>query len=290
MELHPMLLRFKARKALKGHWQTALVAAFAAGLFNTLYQVAVKVKVDMNALRDQAVDFLTYGQPIRFDLSQLVLPGIFYVLALLLTPPLQLGLRQFYLMRLRGEEAPFAVIFSRMGIFFKALGLDVLIQLRILLWSLLGLSPLLLMLFMPNLSPNLVLALLWPSVIASVVLMFMAVYRYVLAPFAMAEEPSLSVIQAIRLSKGWMKDHKAAFLMVQLGFFGWMMLRTLIPFALYQQLNPVLTTMIELFADLALSVYMMTAYAAFYQARVQTPPKTEENTFEAYIENDREDK
>ena len=76
----------------------------------------------------------------------------------------------------REQEPEFKTLFSRFSIFGKALGLRILTSIFTVLWTLL---------------------LIIPGIIA--------VYRYALAPYLMAEDPEMGAMVAIEKSKELMK-------------------------------------------------------------------------------------
>lgn len=288
MQLHPMLLKLQARLALKGFWQTALLTAFAAGILVTASQTALQLSMTDAIASYWAL--LNQGYPLEYVVSKVnyalfILPAALYLLSLFLTPALQMGLKRFYMLRLLGQDAPFITVFSRMGIFFKAFLLAFLIQLKVFLWGLLGLLPLVaIYLVFPGIQSNLLEILAYPSSIAIMVLALLAYCRHAMAPFAMADDPGLGVLNAIRYSKGRMKGFKSAFIMVQFSFLGWFLLRMLLPPLLISTVGPVFSMVFELFVDLALAVYMMASYTAFYLARCKSSPISGETGSEISLE------
>ena len=76
-----------------------------------------------------------------------------------------------------------------------------------------------------------------------------AVYRYALAPYLMAEDPEMGAMEAIEKSKELMKGNKWRLFCLQFSFIGWMLLSSL-TFGL---------------GNLALRPYQEAAYAAFYR-------------------------
>lgn len=85
------------------------------------------------------------------------------------------------------------------------------------------------------------LALLVPGFIASLSLF--------LTPYLLKDNPELSIVETLRLSRKMMQGHKAQLFKLQLSFFGWIILN-------------ILTLGI---GTLWLAPYMMTTMAAFYQ-------------------------
>ena len=97
------------------------------------------------------------------------------------------------------------------------------------------------MLAMSLVTSVLSLALVVPGIIAS--------YALFLTPFLLKDNPELSVIETLRLSRKMMQGHKMQLFKLQLSFLGWILLS-------------VLTLGLGM---LWLMPYMMTTMAAFYQ-------------------------
>ena len=118
------------------------------------------------------------------------------VIQLLIGGAIELGLKRYNLDLLTRENPPaFATLFSRFCIWGRAFGLRFMIGLRIFLWSLLFVIP---------------------GIIAS--------YRYALAPYLMAENPDMGVMEAISRSKELMDGNKWRLFCLHLSFIGWNLL------------------------------------------------------------------
>lgn len=133
----------------------------------------------------------------------------------------------------REHEPEFKTLFGRFSIFGKALGLRILTSIFTVLWMLL---------------------LIVPGIIA--------VYRYALAPYLMAEDPEMGAMEAIEKSKELMKGNKWRLFCLQMSFFGWILLSVLTLDILSLWIRP----------------YMNVATAAFYlevTGRADMMPKPE---------------
>ena len=144
--------RAKAREALKGHWQTALLIALIVNLPTLLAQgVATFTGNDpidrlqaiiIAANRDGVMSRQLMVNEIRAFLSSsgfLSTQGINLV-AWLITPCLSLGMYKWLINRLQKQEDPVNTVFCRARLFFKAIGLQLMIILKILLWMLPGIG------------------------------------------------------------------------------------------------------------------------------------------------------
>ncbi len=118
--------------------------------------------------------------------------------SVLLVGAFELGLCTFFCRLVLGERPLFASLFDKFEIFLKACGLYLFMGLFIFLWSL----------------------LLWvPGIIAA--------YRYAMAPYLMAEYPTMGIREAMDRSKQMMDGHKGRLFCLHLSFIGWFMLSSL---------------------------------------------------------------
>ncbi len=236
MSVPPYVFKSQAVRALKGNWQTALLVSFAASLPLTVVQVLRSTQ-----LPDLAV-LGTYGAALAA--LRAVRPVTWFLLgaagavAAALTPALAVGCNHYFIRRLRKEELGFAGLFSRMDVFGKAFLLHLLIGVKIFLWSLL---------------------LVVPGILA--------LLRYSLAPFYLAEKPELGVMEALELSKQTMKDKKGSYLLLQLSFVGWLLASMLCQILLYD-VSPILALVASMFIQLFMATYLNAACAGFYLAAV----------------------
>lgn len=195
-----------ARDKLKGHWGRSVLVTFIVGLIcgmSSIYNVIKNMgHMDFGLLfAGNYSDFLagytsaeTAGS-IFGSLIALVLS----IVVLLFSGALSMGLNKYYIdLVAENRQDEVSVIFSRFDIFFKALGLNLFMALFIWLWSML---------------------LIVPGVIAA--------YRYCLAPYLMAENPSLGIREAVNMSKELMAGHKWRLFCLKLSFIGWDILSAL---------------------------------------------------------------
>ena len=173
MVLGSFYFKQEARRALRGNWQPALVVTFFSGIFLTLSSVLQALWVPDPVL------YASYGLFERFwqelaAVSQAEWAGLIVVnfLSLLLSPALALGCNRYFLKLLDGKESGVREgLLGRMRIWPKALWLYVQMGVRVFLWSLL---------------------LVVPGILAAI--------RYSMAPYFMAQDPSVSASEAIEQS------------------------------------------------------------------------------------------
>jgi uncharacterized membrane protein len=252
------LLRRRGLEALHGHWQTALLITFAAGIFSLALSVLQEYISSVTGfLPSQFGLFSEWGAQIS------PYQGTYYVLtllALLFGPVLGIGLNHYYLELHFGREASFSLLFSRMQIFGKCLGQTIVMGLLISFWALIIYFPCVFLLILIGLiSPFMIFII----ALASTVSGLMAFYRYAMAPYLMAEDPELGVMDTIRQSKEMMEGNKGRLFYLHLSFIGWELLAV----GLVILLGSLLGTLgfaAGLFAPFAVQVYVNSAAAAFY--------------------------
>lgn len=260
MMVGSFLFKQKAREALKGNWQTALVVSFFTSVLLTAAQVAqsVALKNVQAAVTSLQMMMGTLGAELTNAQSQqlaelskklidaiLSIPDSTYALllglhgiALLVTPMLAIGCNYYFISLIKGRNiGVMEGLFGRASTFLKAIWLHVRMFVQIFLWSLL---------------------LVVPGVIAAL--------RYSMATYFLAEDPSLSAGEALRLSKAAMKDkgRKPSFFMLQISFVGWSLLISFAQVFLAGMLGPVIMLVAAQFMSLALTVYINASSAAFY--------------------------
>lgn len=234
MNIAPYIFKSKAMRALKGNWQTALLVSFFASLPLTVVQLLRSTQ-----LPDLAY-FTTYDA--MYAAVQAIRPetwftlGLAGVLASLITPALAVGCNHYFISRLRGQELGFSGLFSRLRYFFKALLLYLLMWIRVMLWSLL--------LFIPGI---------------------IALLRYSMAPYYLAEDPEIGILEAIRKSKETMKDKKLSYMILELSFVGWL-LAALFSQMLLDGISPILGLVVSQFIQLYMATYLNASCASFYLA------------------------
>lgn len=214
-------LRAAGRNALRGHWGIAILVTLVAiilgggvGVSNNLVSSS-RSSSATNTLGSSnsgstigTNDFSTYlGAPINVSPeASLVLSAALSMLGLILVVYLiviffiggaiTLGLKLFNIRLVANQhQKPFSTLFERFDIVLKALLLQLAMFFFIFLWTLLFIIP---------------------GIIAS--------YRYALAPYLMAQNPGLGVMEAISQSKQMMTGHKGRLFLLELSFIGWVLL------------------------------------------------------------------
>lgn len=271
MLMNSFMFKQKARQSMKGNWQTALLVTFLTGLLTTLAsvlqsvtmadieRVVSSIRSALGALpQNGEITSRQAGEVIRLyehlfaaidSVPRAMWIGLLTVnvLSIVLTPVFSISCCHYFIRRDQGEDPSLKEgVFSRMSIWRRALWLYVRMYVQVFLWGLL---------------------LIIPGVIAAL--------RYSMAPFYLAEDPTLKAGEAIRKSKEIMKDKKLSYLMLMVSFIWWSLLTSVLQMLLQPMLGVVITLVAAQFMSLAISTYMNASYAAFYCA-VAHPGGTEQ--------------
>ena len=273
--------RRKALAALKGYWQTALLIALIVNLPTLMMQAFSIFTGNDPVTRLEAVivsasrDGVLTDQLLLDQIRKFVNSGSFWtvrgleLLAWLITPCLSLGMFRWLSGRLRGRTEPVGIVFSRMRIFFKAIGLQLMIILKVLLWMLPGIAALtaamLPVVQATDRQAQLAAvqrgnSMMLPITLLLVVPAVIAAMRYALAEFIMAEKPESRILGCIRRSKELMRDQKKNLFLLLMSFLLWYLLELLIS----SFLAGTLSLLFQMLAGLALSVYLYGSMIAFW--------------------------
>ena len=273
--------RRKALVALKGRWQPALLVALIVNLPTMLMQGFSMFTG--NDLMDRLGAFIVSAsrdgvltqQTLLQEINTIVASTAFWlirgleILAMLVTPCLSLGMYKWLMDLLHGEEQPVNAVFSRLRLFLKAIGLQLLIILKVLLWTLPGLAVMFIVMLpvlragttqaqldamtaVQGMSFLPMLLMIVPGVIAAL--------RYALSEYIMAEKPESKIRFCVSHSKELMKDQKKNLFFLMTSFLLWYLLELLIA----SFLSGVLSLVFQMFAGLVLSVYVTCSISVFY--------------------------
>jgi uncharacterized membrane protein len=276
----------KAREALKGHWQTALLIALIVNLPSLLAQ-GITVFTGNDPLdRLQAVIIvasrdgtLTRALLTREITDYLSSSGFWMTVGLnaaafVVTPCLGLGLYKWLMDRLR--KAPVADVvegaFCRVRLFFRALGLQLLIILKVFLWVLPGLALFAGLTFAfyradtveaATGAARAVNALTLPLILVMAVPGAIAALRYAMAEFILADEPETKITECVRRSKEQMRELKRMLFTLLLSFLLLYLLQLFVA-SFLSGLSSIFSLLFQMLTGLAISVYMSASEASFY--------------------------
>ena len=225
-------IRLKARESLKGNYWPAVGIAFVAAIFGALMTTggSFSINIEKRATElfgDLPTIMKTYlmiaaGGAGALSLVNLILGGV-----------IQIGYAQYLLKQQDREINSVKDLFSQFDRFGQGFLQLFLRNLYIFLWGLLFLIP---------------------GLVKS--------FAYAMTPFLMAEDPTLTANEAIKLSQEKMRGHKGELFWLGLTFFGWSLLAVLTGGVGYIFLNP----------------YVNAAYAAFYRDKISPKTATVSNT------------
>ncbi len=219
------LLRARARESLQGNWGLSIGVAAVASLLGALFcgasflpEVRIDLPFELSFLEEwntAVQNGITMGSwSIGFP------SGLLGLAAFLLGGVVQLGYAKYLLAQQDGRNLDFNDLFSEFDRFGTGFAQAFLRSLYTFLWTLL---------------------LIIPGIVKAL--------SYSMTPFILAEHPELTASEAIERSKLMMDGHKMDLFILELTFFGWMLLAALTANLGYLVLNP----------------YMNAARAAFYR-------------------------
>lgn len=203
-----------------------------------------------------------------FGEKGLLLCGLLLLVGVL-SPVLNLGLISAHLHALRKQEFTPSIALSRLPVTLKALGLELLIGLKLLAWMLPGLAVdaigAVVMVLVNDLFGIL---LIIAGGIAGCAMCIMAAYRYAMAIYVLADDPSTPIRACIRRSKEVMQHRKMELFSLEISFIGWRVLLSMAQTVLLSLFGQVIGQTLGMFASLFLTVYVGCTMTAFYQAYV----------------------
>jgi len=148
-----------------------------------------------------------------------------WILSMVLSGPFLLGLAQYFIKFARNDAAPVETLFAGFKNFTSSFVLYLLISIYTFLWTLL---------------------LIVPGIIAAL--------SYSQSYYIMNDNPNISAMEAIEISKKMMDGHKSRLFMLQLSFIGWLIVSCLTFGIGFLWLNPYYhLTMANFYEDLKMS-------------------------------------
>jgi len=243
-----------ARQNLKGHWWLAVAVSFVASLFmntissNSSGSDVVNIKFSIASFSIGGIYIDGYGVN-SFGLINNTAAMVFAIICALaiffIDNAITLGRNTFYIKLCRGEDVRFTDLFSKLPYFMKALGLKLMMGLFTFLWMLLFIIP---------------------GIVAA--------YRYSMAPYIMANNPGIGILDAISESKRMMTGNKGKLFVLDLSFIGWLLLAALpgvifsyVAVNLYMTIGTaasIISWIASMIGMLFLQPYMDAAKAEFY--------------------------
>ncbi len=172
-------LKSKAKEQLRGRWGVALITVFVANL------------IINSSITKETIDFFgEFSSSVSISIN---------IISLLFGGVISVGLSKFLLNFITNNEEPqFKDLFSNFNIYFKTLGLYILMSLAITI----GLIFLII--------PGIIIALMFSQ-----------------SFYILAEDPSKGIFECLEESSNMMSGHKWDFFVLELSFIGWWLLAIL---------------------------------------------------------------
>lgn len=185
-------IRERARNILSGKWGAVLCVTFVAGIFGaTVVGSGGSIEIDLEQESWQKMPDI-----VKTYLSAVLsVGGVLGIAQFILGGVVQLGYCKYLLKLHDGQEASISDLFGEFHRFRDGFVLSLLTALYTFLWTLLFIIP-----------------------------GIIAVYKYAMAPFILAENPKLKPSQAIDASKRMMEGRKMELFCLYLSFIGWILL------------------------------------------------------------------
>ena len=296
----PGFWKAQARAALKEHWLTGLLIALIVNLPTLLVQGLAAVtgndlltrvqqalygamNMETGAVNEQAL--LSGLQAVQDSTGVWIMQGL-YLAAWLLTPCLTLGMAAWVLGRLRKQADPgVSAVFSRMGLFFKGIGLRLYTAWRVLLFMLPGIVLMVVLALVPLWADqqggsrisalslrNTAMGLQSAALMATVALAVIAALKYALGDMVLADHPGeMGPIRAAKESKRLTQGKKGQLFFLYTSFLLWYLGAMLVSSFCASMLGSVLALVVQMLCSLALSVYVTASVSAFYLGCVNPP-------------------
>ena len=200
--------RARAREALRGNWVTAVLVYFVAGLviggsgssgFNFNFNLNIEGGHVSTSLPQELEHFLegTLGIAVPMILG---IGLVLLVVRIALGGVLELGRATYSMNLIDGVQGEFADLFTGFHRFYDALIMNLVCFLAVFGGFLLFVVP-----------------------------GMMLNFAYAMAPYILAENPDISGVEALRLSRLMMKGHKWELFWLELTFIGWSILAAFVP-------------------------------------------------------------
>lgn len=291
--------RLRMREAQPRCWKVMLIWFLAAILAPTvLTDVGSSLAggsswEDLSYMLLQGVDQAVLTLMLAQMGKGLLISLFFGIVVALYQCVMNFGLVNYALRLWRREECGETSLLDGFSMVWRVIATQLFVTILTALWAMLflfpvgGLSVLIL-----SMSQSLPFSyfLLFLLYIGYVVLLVSILLRYSLASLALADDPSLGALGAIKRSQTMMRGHKCAYFMLNLSFLGWSILCSLLSalisgltagglLTLPLGLDSVLAAVAGLPMYLWLQPYMQLCYAGFYDAlrcsQPEIPPLNE---------------
>jgi len=228
-----------AKDSLKGNWVKMCIAYTTFAIFTSLISALLDVPFSYTIPKEQFNEAITnlYGGLSEYLVAEsdarVNFGGSFY--DILVVPAFSLGLASVFLNFFRSHKVNTAMLFDGFSMWGKAFILNFLIAVKVFLWSMLFIVP---------------------GIVAMI--------RYSMSIFVLADHPEYRASQCLMESKRLMHGNKGKFALLCLSFVGWLFLST-IPAAVMSSTTDVVSYM-SVFSNFAWDIPLFVALTYTYEA------------------------
>ena len=269
-------IRLKARQSLTGKWFSAAFMPLISGILCPILLIALFFLFNwlapdlMRQIAQMSENARNYG--VSADLSASALLILISLIVGAFSAMIYMGYYSYYLNIAKGEKATVGTCFSFLAHHpLKAIGLMFAIWFKTCVWTLPGLG--LLAVLLPAGNNGFAVFLGFLGMIATFALGAAALLRYALIPYYLADDPDISIREAIQKGKTATKDKKRQLFCMTFATVGWAYLAV----SALQRLVPVLTgfpwAILLYLALLPLLAYHLVALGHFY---LETEPNAQQ--------------
>lgn len=187
------VLKARAKQALSGHWGSAILVTFVAGLLGGIGGGgSINTEIDSDNIGLLVEEFPWLQDVIHIFMTLFPFIMLYALVITIIGGMVMLGYRQYCVKLCLGVDEGINELFVHKNQILKAFALNLVMGLMIALWTLLFIIP---------------------GIIAT--------YRYAMASYIMAENPDIGIMEAIEESKYLMDGHKGDLFWLHLSFLGW---------------------------------------------------------------------
>lgn len=269
--------REQAREVLKNNWALIILLSLIASLPNILSQV-INIRVNLSftdvlyraVLTGSVTDMTGLTKLWNDFVSTLAGPQIMAIvlmgLSFLLSPVLNIGLCYHALKLVRHQETEVTDIIARVGIFLKAVLMQIIRAVLVTLWMLVAvavMTVLMLMAVRANSMPMLMIVS-YAGTGLSLFFVIRAILTYFYADYFLAENPTVGALQSIRLSKRMVFGNRARLCTLLCFFVLLDVLATMVTSFLSGPLT-FIGAILSMAVQLVINAYMAVTAAAYFE-------------------------
>lgn len=283
--IYPAELRRRAREAIWGRLPNVLLVALFAAVPSLVFQMALMLSSNSLIRAFQMYQQAEMSPQVLRRIMQaaahdmgsfaLLLWQLLPVLFLML-PFLSIGQNYAYLRLLRQEEMEVRDVFARVSCFFKAIFLEILVLIRMILWGIPGFLVMVLggVFFIRSRDLNMFSMVYTFGTALMFFLAYRANLRYSLASIVMADKPENSALTCLRESIRLMNGRLMQLFSVVITFVLYLLLEEL-AVNMVASLSYVLGLTVNVVLGLFIQAWRQTSVCAYYLERMREENRSE---------------